>query len=203
MSELSQLLGRIDIYLLDQLLRGRIRPGMRILDTGCGTGRNIEYLLRAGFEVYGVDPDPSAIAEARRKATALAPRLPAENFRVERVEQMTFPDQCADVVISNAVLHFARDEPHFWQMVNATWRVLRPRGLLFCRLASTIGIRDAVRHLQGRRFEQPDGSERFLVDEALLTEATRRLGGTLADPLKTTVVQGKRSMTTWVVNRSA
>ena len=48
----------------------------------------------------------------------------------------------------------------------------------------------------------PDGDERFLVDEAFLMTATAELAGTLLDPLKTTVVQGTRSMTTWVVGKA-
>jgi len=49
----------------------------------------------------------------------------------------------------------------------------------------------------------PDGTERYLVDEALLVDLTRRLGGTFLDPLKTTIVQNQRCMTTWVVRKGA
>ena len=107
------------------------------------------------------------------------------------------------MAISSAVLHFARDEGHFAAMARATWRVLRPGGLLFCRLASTIGIEHQVRRTGGRRFLLPDGSERYLVDEAILAELTEEFGGEMLDPLKTTVVQNQRSMTTWVVRRRA
>jgi hypothetical protein len=40
-----------------------------------------------------------------------------------------------------------------------------------------------------------------LVDAALIGSMTARLGGELADPLKTTVVQNQRSMTTWVLRK--
>jgi SAM-dependent methyltransferase len=199
---LYEQLGQIDIYLFDQLLRGRIAPGMRVLDAGCGSGRNLIYLLRAGYEVYAADQDPFALEAVRRLAGTLAPSLPVENFRLEAVEAMSFPEACSDFVISSAVLHFARDEEHFAAMVHGTWRVLRPGGILFCRLASTIGIEDQVRQLVGRRYRLPDGSERYLVDEALLAKLTEQLGGQMIDPLKTTVVQNQRSMTTWVVQRS-
>jgi len=203
MGDLKTQFGDIDIYLFDQLLRGRIRPGMRIFDTGCGSGRNLVYLLREGFEVYGIDSDPRAIDTARRLAASLAPALPQENFRLEPVEAMSFPDAFADFVISSAVLHFASDDEQFEAMLHGTWRVLKPGGLLFCRLASSIGIENQVQRIVGRRFWLPDGSERYLVDEPLLVKFTRELGGQLADPLKTTVVQNQRSMTTWVVRRSA
>src|SRR5689334_14902355 len=113
MSDLARQFGPIDIYLFDQLLRGRITPGMTVLDAGCGSGRNLVYLLRAGHDVLAADADPDSIAAVRRLAAELAPRLPAENFRQEPVEAMSFAPACADVVLSSAVLHFARDDAQF------------------------------------------------------------------------------------------
>src|SRR5579864_9512917 len=137
MPDLQEQFGQIDIYLFDQLLRGRIVPGMRVLDAGCGSGRNLVYFLREGYEVFGVDADPNAVECTRRLARSLLPDLPPDNFRVESIEQMTFPDAFADLVLSSAVLHFARSNDQFDAMLRATWRVLRPGGLLFCRLASS------------------------------------------------------------------
>jgi tellurite methyltransferase len=202
MPSLLEQFGSIDIYLFDQILRGRIATGMTVLDAGCGSGRNLVYLLRSGFDVFGADSDSAAIDVTRRLAASLAPALPAGNFRVEPVEDMSFPDAFADVVISSAVLHFARGDDHFEAMLQGTWRVLKPGGFLFCRLASSIGMEHQIKRIAGRRFLLPDGSERYLVDESLLSQRTQDLGGQLADPLKTTIVQNQRSMTTWVVWRS-
>jgi len=201
--DLSAAFGGIDIYLFDQLLRGRIRPGMSILDAGCGGGRNLVYFLREGFDVFAIDPDPEAIRSVRRLAGKLAPALPDSHFRAETIERSSFPDEAADVVISSAVLHFARDEDHFREMLDGTWRLVRPGGLLFCRLASSIGMEGRFAPVGGGRFRLLDGSERFLVDETRLMELTANRGGTLADPLKTTVVQNLRCMTTWVVRKSS
>jgi SAM-dependent methyltransferase len=198
MPDLQEQFGQIDIYLFDQLLRGRIGRGMRVLDAGCGSGRNLVYFLREGYEVFGVDTDPHSVAETRRLAASRAPALPAGNFRVEAVEEMTFPDAFADIVLSSAVLHFAGSDDHFGAMLRGTWRVLRPGGLLFCRLASSIGMENQVQRVAGRRFRLPDGSERYLVDEPLLLRLTAELGGKLSDPLKTTIVQNQRCMTTWI-----
>jgi tellurite methyltransferase len=199
--DLEAQFGQIDIYLFDQLLRGRIAPGMRILDAGCGSGRNLVYFLRSGYEVFASDQDAGSIREVQELARALAPSLPATNFRVEPIESPTFDDGFADVVLGSAVLHFARDERQFDAMVRGLWRVLRPGGLLFCRLASTIGMESRMRPIGGGRFLLPDGTQRYLVDEAILLELTRTLDGTLLDPLKTTVVQDERCMTTWVVRK--
>jgi SAM-dependent methyltransferase len=203
MATLAEQFGAIDIYWFDLLLRGRILPGMRVLDAGCGGGRNLVYLLREGYEVFGADADPRAIAEVRRLAAALAPHLPANNFRVENVEEMSFSDAFADAVLSSAVLHFAGDDDRFQAMLRGTWRTLKPGGLFFCRLASDIGMEGRFQRICGRRFRLLDGSERYLVDEAMLLRATAELGGQLVDPLKTTVVQGQRCMTTWVLRRTS
>ncbi len=200
-SDLARLVGDIDIYLFDQLLRGRLTPGMRVLDAGCGSGRNLVYLLQAGFEVFASDASAEAIASVQTLAATRAPHLPRANFRVEPIEAMAWPDHFADVVISNAVLHFARDDEQFDAMVQRMWDVLTPGGMMFCRLASTIGMEHRVRPMSGRWHQLPDGSERYLVDEAMLLALTSRLGGALLDPLKTTVVQDQRSMTTWVVRK--
>jgi tellurite methyltransferase len=201
MPTLQEQFGQIDIYLFDQLLKGRISPGMRTLDAGCGGGRNLVYLLREGYEVYAADSDAQAVNNVRSVARMLAPALPESNFRVEAVEDMSFDDACADVVISSAILHFARDDAHFESMLRGSWRVLKSDGLFFCRLASSIGMERQVERIQGRRHRLPDGSERYLVDEALLGSITERLGAELADPLKTTIVQSQRSMTTWVLRK--
>lgn len=203
---LQKQFGQIDIYLFDQLLRGRILPGMRILDAGCGPGRNLVYLLRAAhderYEIFGVDSDPEAIAAVRALAASLAPHIPASHFHLEAIEEMSFPEAFADFVISSAVLHFASDDDHFLAMLQRTWRTLKPDGVFFCRLASSIGVERQIKRIAGRRYLLPDGSERYLVDEALLTALTEQFGARLADPLKTSVVQNQRAMTTWVLRKS-
>ena len=202
MRDLPSLFGQIDIYLFDQILRGRIRPPMSVLDAGCGGGRNLVYLLGEGFEVYAFDAAPDAVAAARSLFASLAPELPESNLRQESIESNSFPDAAADVVISSAVLHFARDERDFRGMLDGSWRLVKRGGFLFCRLASSIGMESRVVSLGDRRFRLPDGSSRYLVDEPYLLDLTGEMGGRLLDPLKTTVVQDQRCMTTWVVEKT-
>ena len=191
--------GRIDIYVFDQILRGNITPGMRVLDAGCGHGRNLVYLLREGCEVFALDSDRSGVEHVRRLASSLGAGLPAENFQVGVIEQMPFPDAFADVVMCNSVLHFARDDDHFRKMLSELWRVLRPGGMLFCRLGSRIGM--DFEQVQGNKYVTGDGSVWFLVDEPMLMRLTREMDGVLVDPLKTTIVQNHRCMTTWVLRK--
>ena len=98
-------------------------------------------------------------------------------------------------MISSAVLHFARRPEHFRSMLDGSWRLLKRDGLFFCRLASTIGMEGRFVPLGEGRFHLPDGSQRYLVDEAQLLDLAEELGGTLVDPIKTTVAQNQRCMT--------
>jgi SAM-dependent methyltransferase len=218
-NNLAESFGNIDIYLFDQLLKGRFSPGMRVLDAGCGTGRNLVYFLRNGYEVFAVDESAEAISQVRLLAATLAPHLPAENFRVAAVEKISWNAATAvnhppattdgapvnydgfDIVISSAVLHFAHDEKHWQAMVSEMWRVLKPGGIFFARLASTIGMEQKVSLIEGRRYHLPDGSDRFLVDEAMLHSVTTALGGEFVEPIKTTIVENLRAMTTWVARK--
>lgn len=197
----SEFFGDIDIYLFDQILKNRFAPAMKILDAGCGGGRNLVYFLRGNFQIFGVDQNPEAIRYIRQLAGEIAPEISPENFQIATVETTPFENETFDWVLSNAVLHFAADEKHFDRMLKEMWRVLKPSGKLFARLASTIGIEDKLEKIAEHRYLLPDGSERFLVDEEMLINATKNLGGFLVEPIKTTNVQNLRCMTTWIIGK--
>ena len=197
MPTLQEQFGAIDIYLFDQILRGNIHPGMRVLDAGCGAGRNLVYLHREGYEIFASDKNPAAIEQTR----SLLPALPAGNLRVEAIENIAYPDAAFDLVLCSAVLHFSQDDAHFYAMVENLWRMLKPNGIFFSRLASTIGM--PHQQISGNRYLAPDGKDRFRVDEAMLMNLTAKLNAQLVDPLKTTIVQNQRCMTTWVLRKPA
>ncbi|WP_348262831.1 class I SAM-dependent methyltransferase [Telmatobacter sp. DSM 110680] len=191
--------GQIDIYVFDQILRGNIARGMRVLDAGCGYGRNLVYLMREGCEIFALDQDPAGVDHVRALSESLGTNLLAENFQVGAIEHMPFADALADVVICSSVLHFARDDEHFRAMLAELWRVLKPGGMLFCRLGSRIGM--DFERVGGNRFIVGDGSKWYLVDEEMLLDLTEEMNAVLVDPLKTTIVQDYRCMTTWVLRK--
>lgn len=199
--ELRSAFGDIDIYLFDQLARGRFDHRRRVLDAGCGDGRNLVYFLRNGFTCFGIDRDAASVAQTRALAARLAPEVPVDQFVTGELDELPWPDGSMDAVIASAVLHFARDQRHFARIVEELGRVLAPGGLLFARLASTIGLEAVLGDVAGTRTALPDGSVRFVVDEAMLIDWTERIGGTIVDPIKTTNVQGQRCMTTWCVEK--
>lgn len=201
-AHLQQQFGNIDIYLYDQLLKGRFDHVKSVLDAGCGGGRNLVYFLANGFDVFAVDQSPQAVAAVRRLAATLAPALSADHFEVASLEELPYSDESFDAVICNAVLHFVTDEHQFDRIMAELWRVLKPGGIFFARLSSVIGLENRLRLIEGRRYQVPDGSELFLVDEAKLMAVTANLSASLLDPLKTTNVQNLRCMTTWALRKA-
>ena len=195
--------GNLAIYLFDQILRGRFDAVQSILDVGCGSGRNLAYFLREGFEVWGLDRDAQAVAASRNLAQQISPNFSVAQLRIAEADAIPFPQSSFDAVICSAVLHFANDQEHFHRMLDTMWNVLSEGGLFFARLASTIGMEEHLQLLQGRHYQLPGGTTWFLVDEGILLECTNRLGGTLLDPIKTTNVQNKRCMTTWCLMKNS
>jgi ubiquinone/menaquinone biosynthesis C-methylase UbiE len=200
-SELQLLYGNIDIYLFDQLLKGTYDNCKKVLDAGCGGGRNLIYFLRNDYEVYGIDPNPNAVSAVKQLSQTLSHANSKENFVVASAENLPFDDNYFDLVISSAVLHFASNPDHFDNMIHSMWRVLKPGGYLFARLASDIGIETLVHSVGNGRYLLPDGSERFLVNQQLLLQYTENLNARLHEPIKTTNVQNLRCMTTWCLQK--
>lgn len=200
-ANLQQLYGNIDIYLFDQLLKGTYTNCTKVLDAGCGGGRNLVYFLQNGHEVYGLDPNPEAVNAVKQLSQTLSPANPLSNFSVASAENMPFEDNYFDLVISSAVLHFAKSETHFESMLQSMWRVLKPGGYFFARLASDIGIESLVHTLGNGRYLLPDESESFLVNQQMLLNYTQNLNAYLHEPVKTTNVQNSRCMTTWCLQK--
>jgi SAM-dependent methyltransferase len=200
-NDLQEAFGMIDIYLFDQLLKGRFDDCHSVLDIGCGSGRNLVYFLKNGYQVYGIDQDRDSVAQVIALAGNTVPGYPVKNFCVAPAEEIPFEAASFDIAISSAVFHFARNQTHFDQMIREAWRVLKPGGFLFARMASDIGIEGMVTSLGHGRYRLPDGSDRFLVNEKILLYYTEQLNGILYENIKTTHVQNLRCMTTWCVRK--
>lgn len=201
LSNIKDLFGNIDIYLFDQLLKGRFDNCSNVIDVGCGNGRNLVYFLKNNFEVFGIDQNEEAIKETILLSAKLAPSNALSNFCVSLIESIPFQNTQFDIVICNAVLHFAKNKNHFDQMLHSIWRILKPEGFLFVRLASNIGIEKLITSIGNGCYLLPDGTERFLVDEETLLDYTKKLNGKLFEPIKTTNVQNLRCMTTWCIQK--
>ena len=126
--DVHEYFGGIDIYLFDQIQKGTFKKGMKILDIGCGNGRNLIYFMRNGYDVYGVDNSTTFIKNCKFLTKQLNPKLSEDNFRVESLDKLLFDDATFDAIISSAVLHFAEDDNQFKTWLKESWRVLKVGG---------------------------------------------------------------------------
>ncbi|MBS9523349.1 class I SAM-dependent methyltransferase [Litoribacter alkaliphilus] len=201
-AQLNHLLGNIDIYLLDQILKGRFTKEMKILDAGCGEGRNTHYFIREGFQIFGVDNNPIAIQMARIYAQTILPEYDTQRFQTGMVEDMIFHRGAFDAVISSAVMHFAKNEEHFVQLWDEMMRVLKPGGIFFLRCCTAMGgiVEESQRTEEGQHL-LPDGNTRFLLSESLLDILMHRHNLQHLEDPKTVLVHHKRTMGTFVMKK--
>jgi len=192
--ELNSLLGNVDNYLLDQILKGRFTKDMKILDVGCGEGRNAVYFLQKNYPIFGIDPNEVAIQYCRYLAKTINPETDIHRFQVGDGAAIPFHAAAFDAVISSAVLHFAEGHAHFWKMIFEIHRVLKPGGIFWLRMCTGFGtILEESEQLGEGRYALPDGSERYvLLPEGL--QELERLGFRFLEAPKTVLVYGQREM---------
>lgn len=201
-NELNALLGNIDIYLLDQILKGRFDKQMKILDAGCGEGRNCIYFLHQRYQIFGCDANPVAIQMARIYAQTIQKDYDIHRFQKASIEDMPFHQGAFDAMISSAVLHFARSESHFFQMMDEMMRVLKPGAVFFLRMCTDAGnILANSPHLGEGVYLLPDGSERFVLTAKLEKEVMDRYALEYLEPSKSVLVHGLRSMGVFVFRK--
>jgi len=187
LSEAFAALAGTDIYLIDQILRGRVQPGMRVLDVGCGAGRNLPALAALGCAITGIDRDAGAVQACRQR---LAGRV--DPARIQHGDLLAAGSALGgpfDLVLVNAVLHFTDDAAAFEELADACWAQRAADGVLFARLSTRIALPAGV---------HPPGFG-YLPDEQALLACEQRWGARRLDPLKTTLVERVRTMTTWVL----
>lgn len=202
-SLLNRLLGNIDIYLLDQVLKGRFQKDMKILDAGCGEGRNMVYFLKEDYRIFGVDQHPLAVQMARIQAQTIRPEYDIHRFQTAQVEDMPFHKAAFDAMISSAVLHFAKNTGHFHLMFGEMMRILKPGGILFLRMVTGFGgIMEESKAVRDGVYLLPDGSERFVLTAELMEEIQENHHLHHLEAPKSVLVHGQRAMGVLVMQKS-
>ena len=193
---LNRLLGPVDLHLLDQILKGRYQSGMRLLDAGCGEGRNLPYFIRNGFDVWGVDRNPTALRLLRIQGKAWNPAFDPDKFVEGDLVKLPFPPASFEAVICCAVLHFARDEEHFFRMTDELLRVLKPSGSLFIRMNAAfeeVGSTQATPHA--------DEVLPFLLTRLHIDQLLQRYSLRWLEPPRTEHVAGQGARITLIVEK--
>lgn len=201
LQSLNQELGNIDLYLLDQVLKGNIAGNARILDIGCGEGRNLVYFMNNGYSVYGVDKQAEAIRMLQFVAKTKAIEGVEEKFQEADAKILPFPDAHFDWLISSAVLHFADSAADFWQMMSEMQRVLKTKGRVFIRMASSIGMEKYVEKVDDHRYMQQDQGFRFLLSREMLDQILSSGQWQLVEPWKIIRVSDSRAMSVLVLEK--
>lgn len=185
----------IDIYLLDQLLKNRIGPTDRILDAGCGYGRNFRFFAENTYDITGIDPNHDCI-------DALKAGHPDYKHALfcSTIENWT-TDHPFDFIICNAVLHFAEDHTHFDRMFDRLVQLMRPNGILFVRTATKTGMESFLGEEPSGRYRLPDGSDRYLITRDKIIALLTAHELTLLEPIKSVIVDQQRAMATLVFRK--
>lgn len=190
-------LGKTDMYLIDLLQKGYFDSPLKILDVGCGSGRNMWMLAGLGHHVEGMDRDEEIIDYINSQILE-NPERGNVRARVGQIEALPFPDKSFDCVMCIAVLHFATNSAHFEQQFSELVRVTKSGGIVFLRLVT--GHTFSVISQTNQRANLPDGTNRFVVDSQWLkNELIPFYGLSLAEEFKTVNVDDKRAMTTLVL----
>jgi 2-polyprenyl-3-methyl-5-hydroxy-6-metoxy-1,4-benzoquinol methylase len=194
--ELRQSLGAMDMYLIDLVQKGYFVSAQRIVDVGCGSGRNVWPLAQLGNSILGIDQNPEVVEEVNQ--WALSNEMHNVTARVGDLGSSLDLEEVFDFVICNAVLHFAKDQNHFHAMFTDLLRLVKPEGVVFCRFVSSHTLPITLGPFN-RVMDLPDGSNRFVVDmewfKHTFLNSKKRV---LLAPIKTVNVDGLRTMTTLV-----
>ncbi len=200
-SQLNQYVGNIDIYLLDQILKGRFNNEMKVLDAGSGEGRNLIWFMQQGYEIHAIDQNDGALQMLKYQMRSLNRHDLVDNTYIMDLAEMLFPDAAFQLVVCSAVLHFANNEEHFKAMLQELTRVTAGGGYLFIRTATARGLPPTSFQAIGHgRYHLADGTERFLITDAHISTLLA-MGWEAIEPIKSVLVEDYRSMLVAVLRR--
>jgi SAM-dependent methyltransferase len=105
-----------------KMLSGHLKPGMTILELGCGTGYFTHELARSGAGIVAIDISPELLEIARAKRSG-----PNIRYEIQDACALTYADAMFDSVVGSSILHHLEIE----QALREVYRVLKPSGTIY------------------------------------------------------------------------
>ena len=159
--------GRIRWARRVKMLSSHLKPGMTVLELGCGTGSFTRELARSGAEVFAIDVSPELLEMA--KADCSAPNV---QYQIQNAYALTYSDATFDSVVGSSVLHHLEIEAALREI----YRVLKPRGTILLTepnmLNPQIAIQKNVLWIKRKLGDSPDETAFFRWPLRRLLEQT-------------------------------
>ena len=172
---------------MDLILKGNVNPSSRVLDIGCGEGRNGIYFIQNGYEYHGWDTDESKISLLEYLSKSI---IGAKvTFEIQDFRRAS-SNETYDLIICSRVLHFAESEEDFYEMWKKLTSLLSSGGIIYLSMDSVIETSIGKR-LESGKVEFPDGKIRFTLTKELYVEIKK--GFEEIEPLRTLVHHKERA----------
>lgn len=184
-----------DIYLIDQIFKGRYQNDDSVLFAGCGTGRNMAWFYNQNFNISAVDKNDETLAVVKETYPNISSIVKGN------LNGLHYKNENFNHIICSAVLHFAESEKEFDVWFKELIRVLKPEGSLFIRMTTNIGVQQTIKEIGKGIYYLKDETNRFLITRKKLEKLLLQFNLELIEPFKTTVVEDLRSMATIVLKK--
>ena len=150
-----------------KMIGGHLKPGMTILELGCGTGSFTGELARSGADVIAIDVSPELLEIARANWSA-----PNVRYEIQNAYVLTYSDATFDSIVGSSILHHLEIE----EALREIYRVLKPGGTIYFTepnmMNPQIAIQKNVPWIKRRLGDSPDETAFFRWSLRRLLEQT-------------------------------
>jgi SAM-dependent methyltransferase len=159
--------GKVRWFRRVKMLSSHLRPGMTVLELGCGTGYFTRELARSGADIVAIDVSPELLEIARANCSE-----PNVQYQIQNAYALTYSEGVFDSVVGSSVLHHLEIE----EALRDIYRVLKPAGTIYFTepnmLNPQIAIQKNVPWIKRKLGDSPDETAFFRWSLRRLLEQT-------------------------------